>query len=214
MATLLKLPAELRLKIYDLAISSRPNIINVDEGATSNDPPRSSAARSLAQVDKQLSGEMMPLYWSCNIFEAYRLTGMGHYISTDRTFHRWLRDVVKDSVRYVRHLRFKGARTAASEEMHMHESECIMTVDVDLRRRKTCMWDKTGETCRCDHARALQSRMEAILKHIPFVEGQLRPSSEILWTLFESWYVYNPLRATTLRSWDEFQRQSGVLSGE
>lgn len=86
MTKLLALPVELRLKIYSLAISSLPNVIHVDEGATSRDPPRSSLARALASVDERLFEEMIPIYWSSNVFQSYLLSGMGHYIATGETY--------------------------------------------------------------------------------------------------------------------------------
>lgn len=90
-----------------------------------------------------------------------------------------------------------------------------MTVDVDLKRQKTLIWDKTGEVCQCDHARVLQSQMEDIMKPFPIVEGKVRPSLQDLWTLFELWFCYTPLRLYpgTRRTWDEFERQTGALSG-
>lgn len=209
MAALLQLPVELRLKIYELAISSSPNAINVDEGATSTDPPRSSTARSLLQFDEQLVAEILPLYWGSNIWEAHRLNGMGHHISTDRTFHRWLRNIVKDSIIHVRHLRFKGAHVASTTEMQIHAPQCIMIVEVDLKLRHIAMWSKKGESCSCDHASILGARMNEIVAQLPTVAGQLQSSQEVLWTLFECWYTYNPMRATTLRSLSEFQRQVG-----
>lgn len=215
MAALLRLPAELRLKIYGWAISSSPNIINIDEGASSRDPPRSLAARSLAQVDAQLADEMLPIYWSTNIFEAYRLSGMGHYISTDRTFHRWLRDIVRDSVQHVRFLRFKGARVTL-HEMQLHAPQCIMTVDVDIKRAAIDIWNKKSERCRCEHAADLQLRMERCLRHDSRIPNE-RPLQSLrnLWMLFECWYQFSPSRfSSSLRSWDEFERTVGALSGE
>lgn len=205
MATLLQLPVELRLKIYSMAISSRPNVINIDEGASSSEPPRSTLAKSLAAVDQELSREMMPLYWSTNIFETYLLNGMGHYIPTDWTFHRWLKDIVKDSATCIRHLRFKGMLRIPLD----HEQDCIFTVDVDLRRRKTWIWDKTGRPCDCEHAVILRSRMAERLSQVPRVDGQWQPSPSILWDVFDCWYAYHPVLSRPARSWDEFQRQYG-----
>lgn len=88
-----------------------------------------------------------------------------------------------------------------------------MIVDVDIKRCKVYMRSRKGEPCDCGHARTLRSLMEGILKQIPVVGGQLTPSLLNLWTLFDTWFMYNPLQATTLRSWDEFQRQTSI-SGE
>ena len=208
MSALLQLPAELRLKIYALAISSQPYAINIDEGATSKDPPRSIAMSSLALIDEQLQDELLPLYWSNNTFEAYRLMGMGHYISTDWTYGRWLRDVVKDAYGSVRYLKFKGGLlSVASLEAQEHESDCVTTVEIDVALGKFSIWDAKGKPCTCDHSSILQSRMEVLVKQLPRVRGFARPNQKVLWDLFECWYIYHPARNRQPRSWDEFQRR-------
>ena len=75
------------------------------------------------------------------------------------------------------------------DEMQTHESECIRQVDVDLKRQKILLWNKKGEVCLCDHARVLQSEMEGMMKPFPTVDGQVRPSLQDLWNLFEEWFV-------------------------
>lgn len=205
MATLLNLPPELRLKIYEYAISSAPDRINIDDiYGGSYTPPRSFAARSLAEVDIQLSNECTSLYWSSNIFEVYRM-GPGYYQVADQIFHRWLKYIVKDSAKDVRFLKFREVSSLPSRDMIVHSEDCINEVDVDLRRRSVLISNRKHESCSCSHARVIRPRLERIIADIPKTAGQSLPTTEVLWDLYESWYMFHPIRRR-LRSWDDWQQ--------
>ncbi len=204
MPSLLDLPPELRLQIYGLAVSARPNVINIDEGATASEPPRSSTAKALASFDHQLCDELMPLYWSNNIFQTYLLSGMGHYIATDLSFYRFLHDVVKDAAKDIRSLRFKGCYQADIP----HARSCIMTVDVDVERQSVVIWNRDGNRCRCEHGVILATKLSNELAKIPRVKGKLQPTLPTLWDVGNVWFSY--CSGCRLRlSWEEFERRCG-----
>jgi len=112
MSGLLDLPTELRLRIYELAVTeSWPVSIITYSGVRDLEPSRLLTAEELRLVDKRLKDDILPLYWSGNPFRLFMAVGgsrMGRRSDEEgeRIFSRWLEDTVRANVRLIRHLEF------------------------------------------------------------------------------------------------------------
>lgn len=111
----LALPHELRLRIYQEVVTDpRPIIIMSHDSV--GDACRWKDAQSLQTVDRELAMDIMPLYWSNNVFSLYLTVGdrngdatsgtSNHDCAIFRTFDNWLEAYVGSAVPCLRRLEF------------------------------------------------------------------------------------------------------------
>lgn len=195
-----------------------PSEINVKECWSAVKPPRPLTARSLVEVDEELSNDNLPLYWSCNTFKVLR-GGLEAQILIDESYDRLLQFVVLYAGSSIRRLKFLQVSNRPSLDMLHHLRFCIGEVEIDLKRRTVEIWIRLGGKCTCPHAGLICSRMNTILAQMPQVEKpmqlksesarlrfeRLRPLAAALWDLHECWYCFHPVQ-DQLRSWDDYRR--------
>ena len=203
MPSLLTLPTELRIRIYEF-VACEGSSINIAECCTF-DQPRTFGVEALATIDQSLFHEIMQLFWSINTFEASRY-GRGYQANTDRLYRRWLQTFVCDDAGYIKNLRFRDVSTSPSGDMIMHGASCVDSIDIDVKHGTSFIRNHKSVECTCFHARVLRLRIDKVLMNMPKVNGKNQATTEVLWDLYESWYLFHPIR-NRLRSWEVCQLQ-------
>lgn len=198
MSRLLDLPDELRLRIYQFAVSDPWPVLVIAHSSCT--PGRLETARHIGEVDGRLRDDVLPLFWSANTFSMY------HAVDPDTPhngehFCQWLECTVQDDAKYVRRLEFNVTARCERRKLALENPKepgiwyrsdapnCTTTIGVDLSRP---MADAVtvDEEDGCSHEGQIRDRLQHTLSRVPRVNRQAQVTKEVLWELFESCNVW------------------------
>ena len=188
----LGLPAELRLRIYEFAVTEPWAISMIDFNYVRR-PRGIRQAEVLRQVDKDLSDDIVPLFWSCNSFCMYLAVD-------DKTPHigkhlcHWLENFVDDAARHIRKLEFVVTAACEQRKKALRNPKepgvwyrrdapyCTTTIYVNLTKPAVSV----DEDEDCSHKVRVLSRFDEVLLSMPRISRQPQVSKASIWDLFES----------------------------
>lgn len=217
MPGLLDLPHELRLHIYEDAVME-PWPISIMEYNNQSDSPGLVAAKSLRLVDKQLQGEIRPLFWSNNTFGLYLAKHpMDHeakYHNTQRVFCAWLERNVRTCAQFVRKLEFtvtapcfqrRAALQHPKASRIWYRSDapyCTTTITINLgSAADVTIVVKEDEGCEHEEYHA---RFRQISSGLIGYKSQAHVTKEMLWDLFDHCYhLTDPYRSRLVMKYSQ-----------
>jgi len=223
MPGLLDLPHELRLHIYEDAVTE-PWPISILEYNDRSDSSGLVAAKSLRLVDRQLQAELWPLFWSNNTFGLYLAKHpMDHeakHHSTQRIFCTWLERNVHTFAQFVRKLEFTVTAPCVRRRAALQHPKasgvwyrsdapyCTTTITINLGSAADfaiMVEDDEG----CDHAE-YHARFRQISSGLIGQKSPVNVTKEMLWKLFDHCYhLTDPYRSRLVMKYSQAVERYG-----
>lgn len=184
MVQLMKLPDEIRLRIYE-AVVTEDFEIAIHKSQKS---PRLRDASNLRLIDKSLSDDIVPLYWSRNTFYYFDLFFFNDDDYLRRSWARWLSCSVKEAVRHIRRLEFyidipTKHRCEGSTSSGEADSKCLFTATVHLGTQTDSAVQVERDSC--TYAELAYDRLMSVVSRIPHQNRQPQVSSALIMELLE-----------------------------
>ncbi|KAK4956710.1 hypothetical protein LTR10_006237 [Elasticomyces elasticus] len=181
MRNLLQLPVELRLQIYQYALMVNEPL-DMMACMKSNEPL--DQARCLQQIDLELQHDILPMFWSSNVFTIYvkpgsRIKNMHQII---RAWSEYLaRDVPQHLRRVQIHVRTLCASGPSGPE---HPQFCKFIVDVDLDGEHGAI-GSIQLPGSCPHGERVEAGLDRILAEALHANGRLQKDAALLTDLYD-----------------------------
>lgn len=183
MASLLCLPPELRLQIYESLLSRQPYHIYIDEYFAIDCQPEWIQLKHLLRFDPLLASEITRIYWNANTFmipEVYTSSEI------DLDVGSWIEQDVKDNLKDLRSLEFGFSARCRSPRAGLANPVCYNVVSVDIHRQQAQLSKSGRRGDGCDHVDVVVQRINAILADRSVVDGRKQLTKEGFWALYRS----------------------------
>lgn len=183
MASILNLPPELRLQIYEHLLSRHPYHIYIDEYFAKDCQPEWIQLKQLLRFDPTLASEITRIYWQANTFmipEVNTIAGIDGETSS------WINDHVVENLKDLRFLEFGFSARCPAPRADLSNAVCYNVVSIDILREKAKLSNSGRRGDGCAHVEAVVRRLVAVLANRPFASGQKLLTENDFWQLYRS----------------------------